>query len=215
MSVIIAYQQSNFKFIYPALSLILLNLVIIILTIFFSDLLKIYILPISFTVAYLIAFIFLCIPVINKIKINSIFKLKMENEFIEMKVLISLIFIEGLSLSYVVIDRYFTGMVQEGGIAALNYAFVIFSLPISLFSLPLITTMFSKFSNSFTNSIESLKVDFKNASVMNYFIIVPVMFLLFYWGTFFLKMFYEGGKFKETDTFVTQSAIQYYTIGLL
>ena len=65
-----------------------------------------------------------------------------------MNILISLVFIEGLSLSYTVIDRYFIGEVSVGGIAALNYAFVIYSLPISIFSIPLITTMFSKFSSS-------------------------------------------------------------------
>ena len=195
MSVIIAYQQANFKFIYPAFSLIVLNIVVIILIVFFSDLLLIFILPISFVAAYIAAFIILYSLVRKNLKFISLKILKMRFNLSKTNVIISLIIIEGLSLSFVLIDRYFISRVSEGGIAALNYAFVIYSLPISLFSFPLITTMFSKFSSLSVNLLEKLRVDFKRAVIMNMFIIIPFIFILYFWGDFFLRLFYERGKF--------------------
>ncbi len=215
MSVIIAYQQANFKFIYPAFSLIVLNIVVIILIVFFSDLLLIFILPISFVAAYIAAFIILYSLVRKNLKFISLKILKMRFNLSKTNVIISLIIIEGLSLSFVLIDRYFIGRVSEGGIAALNYAFVIYSLPISLFSFPLITTMFSKFSSLSVNLPEKLRVDFKRAVIMNMFIIIPFIFILYFWGDFFLRLFYERGKFTGSDTLMTYSVLQYYSFSLI
>ena len=100
---------------------------------------------------------FLVVLVKENLKFLSQDLFKVKHNFSEIRILIALIIIEGSSLSYVLIDRYFITDVSVGGISALNYAFVIFSLPISLFSIPLITTMFSKFSNS----PQTLNVDYK------------------------------------------------------
>ncbi len=211
ISVIMAYQQAEFEFVNPALSLITLNIMLIILIVLFSELLEILILPVSFIAAYLTAFIFIVITVRKDLKLFSKKIFKEKYKLSELNSLIFLIFIEGLSLSYVLIDRYFIGDVSEGGIAALNYAFVIFSLPTSLFIIPLITTMFSKFSNS----PQTLPTDFKNSLAMNYFIIIPFMIILFFWGDYFLHLFYERGKFSSYDTLITFSVLKHYLIGLI
>jgi putative peptidoglycan lipid II flippase len=98
-----------------------------------------------------------------------------------------------------------------GGIAALNYAFVIFSLPISLFSLPLITTLFPKFSSS----PETLKSDVKSGYGMIIFIMIPFMFMLYFWGDLILYLFYERGKFTSSDTTLTYSVLKYFSFGLI
>ncbi len=215
MSVITAYLQANFNFVYPAASQIVLNIVVIILIIFFTEIFRIFVLPLSFVMAYIIAFIFLFNLVKDKLKFVSGHILKLRYNLSHINTLISLVFIEGLSLSYVLIDRYFIGKVPEGGIAALNYALIIFSLPVAIFSLPLLTTMFSKFSQSSSNSPEMLRTDFMNASKINLFIIIPVAFVLFLWGDFFLHIFYERGEFTAADTLLTYTALQYYTLGLV
>ncbi len=129
----------------------------------------------------------------------------------ELRVIITLIVIEISSLSYILIDRYFINEVSVGGIAALNYAMIIFSLPISLFSIPLITTIFSKFSNS----PDTLKSDFKSSYGMILFIIIPFMFLFYFWGDLFIYLFYERGKFTPSDTDLTYSVLRYFSLGLI
>lgn len=211
MSVITAYQQAKFKFIYPAIALILLNVLVIFLILFFSDLLEIFILPVSFIIAYIIAFFFLYLLVKDKLKFNSFLLVKERFNISNLNILLSLIVIEGLSLSYVLIDRFFIGKVSEGGIAALNYAFIIYSLPISLFSIPLVTTLFSKFSSS----PETLRTDLKNGYGMIFFIMIPFIFIFYFWGDLFLFLFYERGKFTSSDTVVTYSVLQNYSFGLI
>lgn len=214
ISVITAYLQANFNFIYPALSQVLLNIVIIVLIILFTNVFQIFILPVSFVAAYLIAFIMLYKPVRNKISFNLEKIFKFRYKLSDVNILISLIFIEVLSLSYILIDRYFIGEVPDGGIAALNYALVIYLLPISIFSIPLITTMFSKFSRS-SGLNDVLETDFYNASRINVFIFLPITFLLYLWGDLFLKLFYERGEFSSNDTLLTYAALQSYSIGLI
>ncbi len=211
MSIIMAFQQAKFKFSYPAISLILLNIIVIILILLFSDLFEILILPISFVIAYFAAFIFLILLVKENLKFLSPEHFKVKYKISEIRIIITLIVIEVSSLSYVLVDRYFISDVSEGGIAALNYAFVIFSLPISLFSIPLITTMFSKFSSS----PDTLKSDFKNGYGMILFIMIPFMFIFYFWGDLFLYLFYERGKFTSSDTALTYSVLKNYSFGLI
>jgi putative peptidoglycan lipid II flippase len=104
--------------------------------------------------------------------------------------------------------------VPEGGIAALNYAFVIYLLPVTIFSVPLITTMFSKFSKTSLDSAGLLRNNFSNALKMNAFLLIPLSFLLFFNGDFILYLFYEGGEFTSSDTTITHTALKYYTLSL-
>ena len=211
MSVIMAYQQSKFNFVTPAISLTILNVVIIILVLSFSNQFQIFILPISFVIGYLVSFILLLSKVKGDIKLLQWKTLFNGGQAKNYYIIISLIVIEGLSLSYVLLDRLFISEVSSGGISALNYAFVIFSLPISLFSIPLITTLFSKFSFS----TESLIDDVKNAYSMIIFIILPISFLFYFWGDLLLISFYEGGKFTNQDSFITFSVLKFYSFGLI
>jgi putative peptidoglycan lipid II flippase len=75
--------------------------------------------------------------------------------------------------------------------------------------------MFSKFSQSSLRSEEQLKSDFRNAISINSFVIIPVMFLIYFWGDVFLKIFYERGAFSPSDTILTHQALKYYIISLV
>lgn len=129
MSIIMAYQQANFNFTKPAISLILLNILVVVIIVLLNNLFEIFVLPVSFAAAYLISLIYLTPNVRRKLNFSYYIrnKIKYHNS---LKTIISLIIIEILSLSYALIDRYYVGEIDPGGISALNYAFVIFSLKI-------------------------------------------------------------------------------------
>lgn len=211
MSVIMAYQQAKFNFVTPAVSLAMLNIIVIAGVLLLTEYLNIYVLPLSFAIAYAISFIFLFSKVRKVITIfplKSIFVIGEKERF---KIIVSLIFIEGLSLSYVLIDRLFISDVTYGGISTLNYAFVIFSLPVSLFSIPLITTLFSKFSTT----PDSMNIDTRNAYGMILYIMLPISFIYYNWGDLILITFYEGGKFTSSNTYETFTILKYYSFGLI
>jgi putative peptidoglycan lipid II flippase len=208
-------MQAKFKFIYPAISQLAINVTIIIIVYFFTGIFKIFVLPVSFIVAYMIGFLMIIRPVMPELGLKTYLKNKKKFKPDGEKNLLYLIIIESLSLSYILIDRYFIGKIPTGGLAALNYALVIYSLPVAVFSITLTTTIFSKFARSSVKSAKSLKTDFNNALGINSFVIVPIMFLLFFWGDTFLKVFYERGAFSAADTLQTHRALQFYIISLV
>lgn len=215
ISIISAYMQANFNFILPVISQLILNIILILLTIFFTNLLDIFILPVSYVIAYLISFLSLLVFVYPKLKFakSLIFKSRFKKS--DFSIFISLIFIETLSLSYVITDRYFIGQVPEGGIAALNYAMIIYLLPYTIFSLPLINVIFSKFSEVVSKTSVSLSNTFLDSSRINIFVMVPVIILIFFWGDLFLRILYERGKFTSSDTLMTFQVLQNYCLSLI
>ena len=52
MSVITAYLQAEFNFVYPVFAQVILNIIVIILLIFFTNILHIFVLPVAFVTAY-------------------------------------------------------------------------------------------------------------------------------------------------------------------
>ncbi len=215
IAVISAKMQADFKFIYPAVIQIVLNLLVIIFILVFTDYMKIFVLPISFVAAYIISALILIKVTSSEIKFSpkTIFnKMQIYSDY---KSFVFLLIIEILSLSYMILDRYFYDVVPDGGIAALNYAIVIFALPISIISLPFVTTVFSKFSQNSNFAQELNKEDYKNALTINNFLMIPISFLMLFGGELFLSFFYEHGQFTSESTKITAGTLNYYTIGLV
>jgi len=215
MSIVTAYMQAKFKFIYPAISQLVVNITIIIVVFFFTGLFKIFVLPISFIAAYFLGFLMIIRPVMSGLGLKRYLKKRESFKTVDGKNLFYLVVIESLSLSYILIDRYFIGKIPAGGLAALNYALVIYLLPVSIFSITLTTTMFSKFAFSSARSANTLKLDFNKAIGINSFIIIPIMFVIFLWGDVFLKIFYERGAFTASDTIRTHKVLQFYIVSLV
>lgn len=214
ISIITAYMQAEFNFILPAFIQILLNIVIIIVVVLFSKIMHILVLPYAFLSAYIISFIFISRPLWKTLRFSkqNFRENKGTSKFKELSMLIV---IEFSSLSYIVLDRYFINKVIPGGIAALNYAQVIFSLPISIFSISLITTVFSRFSLDFTKSIEELKKNLMISTGVTAFVIIPTTLLMFSLGGEFLALFYQRGSFSAESTALTYAVLKNYLFGLI
>jgi putative peptidoglycan lipid II flippase len=215
IAVISAYMQAKFRFIYPAAGQIILNIIVIVLVYFFFNKIKILILPIGFILANIIAFIILAIPVLKTISLNFKKLFQWKRGLVEIDKILYLFIIEFLSLSYVLIDRYFIASIPSGGLAAMNYAIVIFALPISIISIPLNTILFSRFSRDYILSASSMKSDFLKSMEINNFIIMPLGFIMYFWGGSFLKIFFQRGAFDSNCTYLTFQILKYYTAGLV
>ena len=214
ISVISAYLQAKFLFIFPAICQILINIVIIILVFFFSGNTKIIILPISISIAFIIGFIFLLKSIHNiRFKWQEVFKY--EYTFIRKGNLLNLILIEFISLSYILVDRYFIDKIPIGSLSAMSYALVLFALPVSIFSIPLVTALFSKFSRDHEEDPSNLEHSFHISMKINHFIIILLSSIMFVWGDVFLKLFYERGAFTSQSTAITHQILKYYLIGLI
>lgn len=213
IAVFSAYMQSNFRFILPALIQVLINILIIIIILFYHDFLKIVVLPISFLISYIAAFLVMILILRNKLKLKV--KVDFLKEMPNVDFIIYLVFIEILSLSYSLIDRYFYGQINPGGIAALSYAINIYAIPISFFSLAIISAIFSKFSKTAVYDESELLVDFKKSIELNVYLMIPLTIMMIFMGEFFIQIFYERGKFVSSDTAMTFNALRCYALSLV
>ncbi len=214
VSILSSYMQSEFNFTLPAFSQLLVNFTIILMVIFLSSFINIFVLPVAFIVGNLTAFAVLYSRLFRGFNISNAFNFK----FLKIDradLLYILIFIELVSLSYPVIDRYFYSEVPEGGIAALNYALTVYSMPVSVFTIALITAIFPKFSQQANEDKNELVFSLKKGININIFITVPISVIFICNGFDIIKLFYQRGEFVAADTEITNIVLMYYSFSLI
>jgi putative peptidoglycan lipid II flippase len=217
ISILTAFEQAEYKFKYPAIGRLFLNLTIIPILIFFTDKFGIYTIPIGFIFGIFFQFIYLLIKGSSLVSF-SFYSPDQKREvfnFLDITIF-SIILIETIGQFYLLADRYFFEMVDQGGIASLNYASNLFNLPISVVSLAFATVIFPKFSENIqTKSFDILQRNLSDSISANLLFFIPITFLFFFYGDGIIKLLFERGKFYESDTLVTFFALKAYAFSLI
>jgi putative peptidoglycan lipid II flippase len=214
IAILTSYTQSEFRFILSAAVQLLINIVVIFSVMNFSNIMNIYVLPIAFIIGNALALIILVIRhrrIISIPRLSFIKSLKIE----QYNVLLILILIEFLSLSYPILDRLFYSKIPSGGIAALYYAINIYSIPVSIFTIALITALFPKFSEQVALNSRNLVSVLKDGININVYLIVPVSIVFFFSGFEIVRFFFERGHFNLFDSKITGQVLTYYSISLV
>lgn len=215
ISIIIARQQAEYKFKYPAMSRLLLNISIIPILIVFADSLGIYTIPIGFVTGTFFQLVYLLFKTKINIKLFSIEKQSELREVLNFTI-IRVLLIETITQVYLVADRYFLDWVSPGGLSALNYAINVFILPISIISTAIGTVILPKFSHSiYSYKVKDLIENHRDSIRINLFIFVPVSFLFFVYGGDVIRLFFERGKFTLDNSIVTFNVLKLYTLSLV
>jgi len=92
---------------------------------------------------------------------------------------------------------------------------VIYALPISILTIPFLTTLFSKFSYSSVFNEKEIIRTFNSSWKINNFLMVPITFILFFGGDMLLKIFYQRGAFNTNSTLITFNTLKYYLLSLV
>ncbi len=216
-SILASYSQAEFNFKSPAISTLFQNVIIITLVLLFSKSIGIFTIPFGYLLGTITQFIYLFISVKKK-GINLFNDLSFHPKELGFanKILFLTIVVEVINQLYVLIDRYFYGRVDAGGIAALNYAFVLYSLPITLFSIALSTAILPRFSQSFNLKDHiTLKAQFSNGIKVNIFMFIPLTFIFIYFGNSIIRLFYQRGNFTSGDTFMTFEILRIYAFSMI
>lgn len=217
VSILSALLQTVYEFKYPAVSVLFLNLSIIALLLFFTDQFGVYIIPIGYTLGTLLQFVYLLIKSKKFIKLNL---LTHKGEYNFSKSILSssiviIILIESISQLYSIFDRYFYGEISSGGIASLNYALIIWFLPVSIFSISLATAVFPTITKAINESLyDEIEKIYNESISMNTFIFIPLAFILFFYGDTLIKVFFERGKFVAESTAITYGVLRFYALSL-
>jgi putative peptidoglycan lipid II flippase len=216
-SIIASYLQAENAFNKPAVAQVFLNIPIIFFVLFFNKSMGIYSIGIGYLFGNLFQIIYLFYYVKEKInfrlsEIVSRFNVK---EGLNVS-LILIILIEVINQLHLVIDRYFFNFVDEGGIASLNYASVLFVLPIGVFSIALSTAIFPRLAENFNKKDWTrLEKYFNDSLAVLTFVFVPLSFIYFFHGDLLIRVLFQHGEFSSTDTNITFEVLKMYSFSLL
>jgi len=210
-----AYSQTKLYFKSPAIALLLLNLFTIIALLTFKNQSILYI-----AIAYLAGSF---VQMIVLLKVSGLLKIissKIDNAIVKPdlknSLVIWIILIEVIGQFYILSDRYFLNKVDEGGIASINYATTIFTLPISIITISLTTAIIPFFSKLVaSDSIEELKVKIKEILTNTTLIFVPVTILFIFFGNEVIRILFERGSFNSQSTKMTSQVLMFLSLSLL
>lgn len=217
VSVLLAEAQSNSRFLDIAVSHLYPNLVVIILVIVFGSSSGVIIIPIANLISLVAQLIFLfgkseSSRLIFSIRISEIFRYSPA----EANTFLTIIIIEAVGQFYILIDRFFYGSVDAGGIAALNYANSIFLLPISIISASLVLVLFPKFSLLLqSDELNKFNEIFNKVVKYSLLFFIPLTFIFIFYGDFIVRILFERGEFDERGTALTSQVLKYFSISLL
>jgi putative peptidoglycan lipid II flippase len=191
--------------------------VIIILVLSFTDALGVFTIPIGYLLGSIAQVMYLIYFMKNRNLLKpSVISLNIREFGKVEKTFGLIIIIELVNQFYIIVDRYFYGNVDSGGLAALNYANVLFALPISIISLALSTAIFPKLAESLSakNSAMS-EAHYLTGLQINIFLFIPITFVFILFGDSLIKLFYQRGSYTAQDTLLTFGILKLYTISLI
>jgi putative peptidoglycan lipid II flippase len=216
-AILSAYYQAEFNFKTPTYSTLFPNIATIIFVLFFTNDVGIYTIPIGYLLGTILQLFYLTYSYKQKvISFASIWKSKRwDKKFTDYSLLL-IIIIELVNQLYLIVDRYFYGSIDEGGLATLNYAMVIYLLPISIFSFALSSALFPGFAKSIsTESKDVIEAQYVSGLRMNLLIFIPITIIFFVWGDSIIRTFYERGNFTFEDSYLTYDVLKLYSLSLL
>jgi putative peptidoglycan lipid II flippase len=181
-SILAAYLNAEQKFIYPAVSIVLLNLTVVISLYTLVEPFGIFVIPYGFVFGMLLQLIFLLTKCSKQINFNPLPAFKNDSLLnVFNKTLLLTLLAEVITFSYMIVDRYFLDKLGEGGVASLSYSYQIYELPIKIFTFAIATIIFSKFSKSFYSlSSKELEKQFQMGIKLAIFIFTPMALIYFF-----------------------------------
>ncbi len=216
-AILSAHLNAESRFTFPALSTMMMNIIIVSILFFFSNKYGILLIPAVFVLGWASQMFYLFFVSRRDIFINP-FKYFKKNNSIRLinTSLILTILVEVVTLSYSLVDRYFFGEVGEGGIASLSYAAALWEMPVKVISFALATVIFSKLSSAFSqNNKQELTKTFYSGIKITVLFFTPLAFIMYFWGDFIIGILYQRGQFTSRDTFITSEVLSVYALSLV
>lgn len=106
-------------------------------------------------------------------------------------------------------------IVGAGGVAALYYANRLIQFPLAIFGLALAQAALPKLSHEFsTNDIPRMKDTLAFSLRTTFFVMIPASVGLALLGMPIIRLLFQRGEFNAYSTYITQSALFFYSFGL-
>lgn len=156
------------------------------------------------------------IPRLIKSGYKHSFKLNIKDENIKSILLLVIPVFLGSYINQInaVVNRTLASTLEQGSITALNYAnklnmFIVGTIAIALSTImyPILSRLASE------NKINEFKHNLSKTINMIIILMIPMTIMLMIFSTSIVKVLFEDGSFNSRDTYLTSSALFYYSIG--
>jgi len=149
------------------------------------------------------------------IAIKSFFIQKVESG-IKYKLLIFMIFANGLIFINPMIDKLFASFLQEGSVAILSYSEKIYLLPVSVFLTTYAVAMFPDLSKMVINK-DSLNINklLKKSITFNLSISLVIAIIIYIFSYDIVDLFYSIANVKDTNILLISNVLNGYLLSLV
>lgn len=115
-----------------------------------------------------------------------------------------------------VVNRTLASTLDSGSITALNYANKLNMFAVGVIAVSISTIMYPRLSKlSSENNSLLFKINLSKAINMIVIIMLPIMVIMTSFSTEIVKILFESGSFNSHDTYLTSTALYFYSIGIL
>ncbi len=125
------------------------------------------------------------------------------------------IFALGVTQINILVDTFLASMLEEGSVAALEYANRLIQLPLGLFAISITTAILPKLSEQAgSDDLSGLKSTLSYALRMIFFIMIPATAGLIVLRQPIVALVFQRGQFDLHSTHLTGLALTFYSLGL-
>jgi putative peptidoglycan lipid II flippase len=129
--------------------------------------------------------------------------------------LLPIILTAGVGTLYQIVDKTVASSLPAGSVAALNFAQLIYKVPLGLLITPLVVSVYPSFSNFAAKKDKTgYSKMFQNTFFVLTFLIIPILFIFIVYAQPIVRLLYQHGAFTTTSTSLTAFAVSMYSIGL-
>lgn len=210
------YLEVNKRFLATMLSGLPLNLLII-LFIFLSYEVNLYLLSIGSVIAVVVQFLFL-IPAIRKSGYKHKFIVAPRERNVRKMLLLAVPVIIGVSADQinVLVDRTLASQIAEGGISALTYSHRIVFFIQTIFVTAIVTVMFPKISElAVRKNMGQLKDVVRKTVTTVALLVIPATVGLMIFSEQVTEALFGRGAFEDEAITMTSGALFFYSVGML
>lgn len=216
LSVFKGFLNVNESFVSTSLLGIPLNIVIII-SIYLSTKISIYLLPIGVLISVYIQILCL-IPVLKKFKYKFSLTLNLKDTELKSLFIMSIPVLIGVSLDQInaIIDKNIASNISIGGISALTYSFELTQCVIGIFVMVMMTVVYPNLARSFVRGKDDEFKTLTRESInfANLFMIPATLGILVF-SEQIITLLYSRGEFVYENMIVTSNTLFYYSFGLM
>lgn len=214
ISVYSAWLVAEFKFKVTYLSQIWTNIVIICFVFFFGHTLG----TMAIVAGYIVGNLFQLIHLVSGgrkvFPVGMKFRISIKSG-VSWLIFLNTLFVEVSGQFFIFIDRSFYANTEAGGIAALNYSYIIYMLPVTVFTTALGSALLPDFSaNIAKGDLEEANSKFSRAIEIIFLLFIPATLIYAFAGNELISLLYERGRFNSASTVMTGQTLLFYSLSL-